>query len=330
MRVAALCVSALLGFALVGEAAQQPVSRSPAQAFPVRPVRMIISNAAGSAPDVVGRLVGAKLAEAWGQAVVIDNRPGATGLIAAETLAKSAPDGHTLWLSTMTQLISTLMYQRYPLATDFGHVALVATTPFVIVVSASLPVKSVAEWIAYAKARQGQLLFGSGGQWGSSHLCMESFNAIAGLKLVHVPYKSTTNALTDLISGQIHVYCPAAPSLPTFTQGGRVRAIGVTYQKPTALAPGVPPVADTLPGFELLGWYGMQVPLRTPPNIVSRINAELVKALGNAELQERLFAVGAQAAGSTPAEFHTFLQKETARWDKVLRESGMVAPGKGP
>jgi tripartite-type tricarboxylate transporter receptor subunit TctC len=319
MRIV-LFASVLLGLC----AAAQSAPTAHRQTFPSRPVRMIVSNGPGSAPDVVARLLAVKLSESWSQPVVVDNRPGATGLIAAETLAKSAPDGHTLWLSTMTQLISSLMYQRYPLATGFAPVAVVATTPFVIVVSASLPVKTVAEWIAYAKGKQGQLLYGSGGQWGSSHLCMESFNATTGLKLVHVPYKSTTTALTDLIGGQIHVYCPAAPSLPAFTQSGRVRSIGVTYQKPTPLVPGVPPVSDTVPGFELLGWYGMQVPLRTPAHVISGINGALISALKNTELQERLFAVGAEAAGSTPAEFGTFLKKETARWEKVLRESGMA------
>lgn len=325
----AVCASVLLACSVTVEAAQQnAVATSAAQAYPTRPVRLIVSNGPGSAPDVVARLIAVKLAETWGQPVVVDNRPGATGLISTEVLAKSAPDGHTLWLSTMTQLISTLMYQRYALATEFAHVMLVATTPFVLVVSSALPVKSVAEWIAYAKARPGQLLFGSGGQWGSSHLCMESFNAAAGLKMTHVPYKTTTTALTDLIGGQIHMYCPAAPSLPAFAQGGRVRSLGVTYQKATALVPNVPPVAETLPGFELLGWYGMQAPLRTPRELIARINLDLVKVLKNPELQERLFAVGAEAAGSTPAEFEAFLKKETARWEKIMREGGAMQAGK--
>ncbi|MGZ5148142.1 MAG: Bug family tripartite tricarboxylate transporter substrate binding protein [Burkholderiales bacterium] len=294
--------------------------------FPVRPVRMIVGNGPGSAPDVVARLLGAKLTEAWGQSVVIDNRTGATGLIAVETLAKSAPDGHTMFLSTMTQLISTLMYERYPLATDFEPVTLVGTTPFVIVVNSALPVKSIADWVAYAKARQGQLLYGSGGQWGSSHLCLESFNAMTGLKMTHVPYKSTTTVLADLISGQIHVYCPAAPSLPAFTQGGRVRALGVTYQHTTKLVPGVPPVADTVPGFELLGWYGMNLPLRTPKEIVSRVNTDINTALKDPELQEKLLAVGAEASGTTPADFGAFLNSQTQHWRKLLKETGATAP----
>jgi tripartite-type tricarboxylate transporter receptor subunit TctC len=224
----------------------------------------------------------------------------------------------------MTQLISTLQYQRHMLAKDFAPVSLVASTPFVIVVPASLPVKSLAEWIAYAKARPGQLIYGSGGQWGSSHLCMEALTSMAGINLVHVPYKGSTIVLSDIVAGRIHAYCPAAPSLPAFAQTGKVRALGVTYQKPTPLAPGVPPVADTLPGFELLGWYGLQAPLHTPSHIVSRINLDLVKALKSPELQERLFAVGAEAVGSTPAEFGTFLQKETERWAKVLRQGGTI------
>ena len=295
--------------------------------FPARPVRLIVSNTPGSAPDVIARLVAAKLTEAWGQQVVIDNRPGATGLIAAETLARAAPDGYTLWLNTMTQLISTLQAQRHMLAKDFAPVSLVASTPFVIVVGTSIPVKSLAEWIAYAKARPGELVYGSAGQWGSSHLCMESINTLAGLKLVHVPYKGSTLVLTDIVAGRIHAYCPAAPSLPMFA--GKVRALGVTYKKPTSLVPGVPPVADTLPGFELLGWYGLQAPLRTPRQLVSRINSDLVKVLKTPEFQERLNAVGAEAVGSTPAEFGTFLQKETDRWEKVLREGGTIPARKG-
>jgi tripartite-type tricarboxylate transporter receptor subunit TctC len=322
VRAFAICAGALL----VGAGAPVGAAQKSAQSYPVRPVRMIIANGPGSAPDVVGRLLGAKLAESWGQPVVVDNRPGATGLIAAETLARSAPDGHTMFLSTMTQLISTLMYQRYLLPTDFAPVTLVATTPFAIVISSALPVKSIPEWIAYAKARPGQLLFGSGGQWGSSHLCMESLNQTAGLKLTHVPYANTGATITDLLGGQIHVYCAAAPSLPAFTAGGRIRVLGVTYQKPTKLVPGVPPVSDTVPGFELLGWYGMNVPLRTPKEIVSRLNAELVKALKSPDLQERLFTVGAEAVGSTPEEFGAFLNSQSERWSKLLKEGGAKPP----
>jgi tripartite-type tricarboxylate transporter receptor subunit TctC len=313
-----------LTFVLLAAASMTEATAAQRDAFPGRPVRLIVSNTPGSAPDVIARLLGAKLTESWNQQVVVDNRPGATGLIAAETVAKAAPDGYTFWLNTMTQLISTLQAQRHLLAKDFAAVSLVASTPFVIVVSGSVPVKSLTEWITYAKARPGQLVYGSAGQWGSSHLCLESLNAIAGIQMTHVPYKGSTLVLNDLVAGRIHAYCPAAPSLPAFAQGGKVRALAVTYQKPTPLAPGVPPVADTIPGFELLGWYGLQAPLATPKQLIARINADVVKALKTQELQERLFAVGAEAVGSTPADFATFLQKETARWEKVLREGGTI------
>ena len=312
-RTTVIATAVLLAFSAAHAAAQN---------YPARPVRMIVANGPGSAPDVIARLLGAKLAESWGQPLVIDNRPGATGLIAVELLAKSAPDGHTMFLSTMTQLIGMLMFQKYQLATELAPVTLVGTTPFAIVVPASLPVKTIAEWITYAKGRQGQLLYGSGGNWGSSHLCIEKMNAMAGLKMTHVPYANTATTLSDLIGGAIHIYCPAVPSLPAFMASGTVRTIGVTYQKPTRLAPGLVPVSDTLPGFEMLGWYGMNVPLKTPPDVVAKINAELVKALKNPELAERMQVVGAEAVGSTTAEFAAFLKKDTDHWTKVLKESG--------
>jgi tripartite-type tricarboxylate transporter receptor subunit TctC len=293
-----------------------------AQAYPQRPVRMIIANGAGSAPDVIGRLLANKLAESWGQPLIVDNRPGATGLIAAELIARAAPDGHTMFLSTMTQLISTLMSQRYMLASELGAVALVGTTPFAILVGPNIPAKNIAEWIAYAKARQGQLRFGSAGNWGSGHLCMERLNAMTGLKLTHVPYANTVHAMTDIGSGSIHVYCTAVPSLPSWTAVGKVKVLGVTYREPTKLLPDVPPVAQTVPGFELYGWYGMNVPLKTPPELIKRINAELAKALKDPQLRERMLAVGAEAVGSTPPEFTAFLNTQTGMWSKVLKESG--------
>ncbi|HZM48694.1 MAG TPA: tripartite tricarboxylate transporter substrate-binding protein [Burkholderiales bacterium] len=298
------------------------VNPAAAQAYPQRPVRMIIANGAGTAPDVIGRLLANKLAESWGQAIIVDNRPGATGLIATELTARAAPDGYTLLLSTMTNLIVMLMHQKYMLATELGAVTLVGTTPFAIVVGPTTPVKSVGELIAYAKARQGQLRYGSAGAWGSTHLCMENFNALNGLKMTHVPYANAANTMTDLMSGGIHIYCPAVPSLPAFMASGKIRVLGVTYREPTKLLPGVPPVADAVPGFELYGWYGMNVPLKTPPELIKRINADLVKALKDPQLQERMLAVGAEPVGSTPAEFTAFLNKNTEQWTKVLKESG--------
>ena len=222
----------------------------------------------------------------------------------------------------MTQLIAMLMYQKYMLATELGAVTLVGTTPFAIVVGGNTPVKSIGEWIAYAKARQGQLRYGSAGAWGSTHLCIENFNTLTGLKMTHVPYANAAQTMTDLIAGSVHVYCPAVPSLAAFLGTGRIKVLGVTYREATKLLPGVPPVADTVPGFELYGWYGMNVPLKTPPELIKRINAALVKALKDPQLQERMITVGAEPVGSTPAEFTAFLNKNTEQWTKVLKESG--------
>jgi tripartite-type tricarboxylate transporter receptor subunit TctC len=328
MRIAALGASALLAFSTLACAAQKDAPARSPQSYPTKPVRLIVSNTPGAASDVVARLLAAKLAEIWGHQVVIDNRPGATGLIAAETTARAAPDGYTLWMNTMTQLISTLQAQKHQLAKDFAPVSLVASTPFLIIVGPAVPVKTLAEFIAYAKARPGQLTYGSSGQWGSTHLCMEAFDAMAGTKLLHVPYKGSTQVLSDIVAGHIHAHCAGAPSVPAFAQTGKIRTLGVTYKKPTQLAPGVPPVADTLPGFELLGWYGIEMPLATPKALVKRINADIVKALRTPELQEQLIKVSAEAVGSSPSEFATFLRQETERWHKLLREGGTTPPGR--
>lgn len=317
MRIAAFSAAILVAFYLTNAGAQE-------QAFPSRPVRLIVANSAGSPPDNVGRLVAAKLTEIWGQQVVVDNRAGASGLIAAETVVRSAPDGYTLWLPTLTQLIASLQAQRYILGKTFAPITLVAGTPHVILANASLPVKSIADLIAYAKARPGKMTFGSAGQWGTPHLCMESFMSQAGIQMLHVPFKGSTPAQIDLMAGRIDVYCSASPAVPAMTQTGKVRALGVTYQKPTALMPGVAPVADTIRGFEVLGWYSLQAPLATPKRLVARINADMVKALKSPDLQEKLFALGAEAAPMTPEELAAFLQRETVRWDKTLRQLGGI------
>ncbi|MBM3344041.1 MAG: tripartite tricarboxylate transporter substrate binding protein, partial [Betaproteobacteria bacterium] len=263
----------VLTLALAPALAQAATAKDVA-AYPERPVRMILASGAGSSPDVVARLLANKLGEAWKRPIVVDNRPGATGLIAVEMLVNAAPDGYTMGLYTMTNLIAMLMFQKHMLASELGAVTLVGTTPFAIIVNAATPVKTIAEWIEYAKARPGQLSYGSTGMWGSMHMCMEKLNALHGIKMTHVPYKSAVPVVTDMMAGTIHVACPAVPMLGPFIKSGKIRAIGVTYTEATQLMPGVPPVSDTVPGFSLYGWYGMHVPRGTPPAIVRKINAE--------------------------------------------------------
>jgi tripartite-type tricarboxylate transporter receptor subunit TctC len=318
IRTSALVVSGILALNAAIAAAQQA-------AYPSRPVRLIVANAAGTGPDGVARLLAAKLAENWGQQVVIDNRPGATGLIAAETVVHAAPDGYTLWFPTMTHLVATMQAQRFPLAKDFTPIMMVGATVMVIVVSASLPVKSMAELVAYAKTRPGQLTYGSGGAFGSPHLCMESIKSIAGINMLHVPYKGTPQALTDLIGGRLDASCLAVTGLsPAFAQSGKMRTIAVTSLKPSRLTPGVPTVSEVLPGFELLGWYALQGPPKMARPLVAKINADVTKVLKSTEFQERLFALGGEPTPSTPEEFSAFLHKETARWDKTLRQLGGI------
>ncbi len=295
-------------------------------AYPTKPIRMMTATTIGSGPDVIARLIGTRLTDLWGQPVVVDNRPGASGLIGAELVAKSAPDGHTLWMATMTQLISTTMYQRYMMAREFAPVAAIASTPYVISVSTALPVKNVAEFIAYARARPGQVMYGSGGQGSTPHLCMELFQSMAGIRLAHVPYKGSVIALTDMMGGQMHSTCAAAPAMPPFVQSGKVRSLAVTTRAPTQLAPGLPVVGEAVAGYELVGWYGVLAPRTTPKHIVARIDAALAEILRVPEVKERLIAVGAEAAHSGSAEFAAFLQQETERWGKVLREANIKPP----
>lgn len=297
-----------------------------ADVYPSKPIRMMTATTIGSGPDVVARLLGTRLAEIWGQQMVVDNRAGASGLIGAELAAKAAPDGYTLWMATMTQLISTTMYQKYMMTKDFEAVGIVASTPFVISVSSTLPVKSIAEFVAYAKARPGQVMYGSGGQGSTPHLCMELFQSLAGVQLVHVPYKGSVIALTDMMGGQMHATCAAAPAMPPFVQSGKVRSLGVSTREPTALAPGLAPIADAVPGYELVGWYGVLAPRGTPKEIILRINKALAEVLRIPEVQTRLIAVGAEAAWSNPAAFSALLQKETTRWSKVLRDANIKPP----
>jgi tripartite-type tricarboxylate transporter receptor subunit TctC len=303
------------------------ISATPAHAaeapYPAKPIRIIIATTVGSGPDILARQIGAKLTQAWGQQVVIDPRAGASGMIGAELTANAAADGYTLWMATMSHVIATTMYQRLLLARDFAPITQVASTPYVIAVNAALPANSIAELIAYAKSRPGQVLYGSAGQGSTPHLCIELFKSMTATNLLHVPYRGAAPALTDLMSGHVQISCVAAPAVQSFARSGKLRALGVTTQRRTPLAPDVPAVAETVPGYDLVGWYGLLAPLGTPKAIVNQISSEIARALKTTEVQERLVSTGAEAVESSPAEFTKFLEKETLRWGKVLREAGI-------
>lgn len=308
----------LFGFLLPGGAALAQI----AQPYPVRPIRWVTSNPAGSGSDVIARVLSPRLGDVLGQQVVVDNRGGASGLIAAELIHRANPDGHTLWIVTLTQLISTTLFDKFHLSKDYVPVGMIGGTPFAIAVSPSLNVKTTAEFIALAKAKPGFVMYGSSGTGTSSHLCMELLQSMAGVKLVHVPYKGTAMVLTDMMGGQMHSTCTAVPSLAVFA-GQKVRVLGVTSKGPTALAPGLPSIGETLPGYELNGWYGVLTPPGTPRPIIARLNQEFTKIVNEPAVRERMLAVGAEPTPTTPEAFGVFLKRETERWTKLLKEAGI-------
>ena len=280
---------------------------------------MVIAAPTGTGPELIARQLAGQLGEAFRQQVVIDSRPGATGLIGAEIVARSAPDGYTLWFITSTQLLGTTLYGRFPLAKDFAPVGMLSSTAFGIAVNANLPVNTIAELIGYAKSRPGKLLYGSNGQGATTHLCMELINGPAGVQMVHVPYKGGTLALADLAAGDLQVSCQPLPTLPQFARAGRLRVIGVTSLKRSPMAPEVPAVAETIPGFEILGWHGLLAPLKTPAAIIDRVNAEATRIMLGADMRERLAALGVEPAPGTPAEFGARLAAEATKWTAVMK-----------
>ena len=259
-----------------------------AHSYPSKPIRLITAATPGSGPEVIARQLAAKLTEAWGQQVVVDPRPGATGMISGDLVAKSAPDGYTLWFATSTQLLGSMMFQRNWMTKDYAPIGMLSSTAFAIAVNSSVPANTLAEFIAYAKARPGKLLFGSNGQGSTSHMCTELFQKLAGISMLHVAYKGGTPALVDVAGGQLQLTCQPLPSLPTYVKAGRVRTLGVGTLQRTRLAPEVPPIAETIAGYEVLGWHGLLAPLSTPKDIITKVNAAATKAVLSADMQERM------------------------------------------
>jgi tripartite-type tricarboxylate transporter receptor subunit TctC len=296
-----------------------------AEAYPSRPIRIVLGSAAGSGSDVVTRVMSTRLSENIGQPVVVDNRPGAAGLIGADIAASAAPDGYTIFVATLTQHLSTTLQKRLLLQKTFEPIGLLATTPFMLVASASVPAETTEEFIAYAKAHPGKVMFGSSGTGGSLHICLELFQSMAGLKMLHVPYKGSAMAISELIRGEIQLACPPVAAMAPFMNNDKLRVLGVTTKEPTALAPGQLPIARALPGYAFPGWYGAFMPRNTPKHIVTRLHKEFARTLQAPEMRERLLKIGVEPAMSSPAEFREFLARESQRMEKVLREAGVRA-----
>lgn len=299
-------------------------AHSVAQAYPSRPLRIIALSSPASGPDIVGRLIGQKLTEAWGQQAIVDTRPSATGIIGSDIAAKAAPDGHTLLIVTAQAVIVSVMYEKLPydLIRDFAPISLMASTPFILVVNPLVPAATVRDLVALARSKPGQLHYGSGGSGSPPHLAAEIFRSMTGINLVHVPYKGVTPALTDTVGGQVQMVFSVIPAALGTVKAGRVRVLGVTSGKRTPLMPDVPTIAESVPGYEFIGWYSLVAPAKTPAGILAKLNAAVVGALKTPEFRERLANLGAEPIGSTQRELAAYLPLQLERMRKAVVESG--------
>jgi tripartite-type tricarboxylate transporter receptor subunit TctC len=294
---------------------------APAQNYPVKTVR-IVTLQPGGAPDIVARLVAEGIAPALGQPVIVDNR----GIIAGELVAKASPDGYTLLAYSSPLWLAPFMQSRvsYDPVRDFAPITLTHMAPNLLVVHPLLPAKSVRELIALARARPGELNYGSGATGASSHLSAELFKAMAGVNIVRVPYKGTPPALNDLIAGQVQVMFPNVASAIPHVKSGRLRALAITSAQPSALVPGMPTVAAAgLPGYESVSPVGLFAPAKTPVAIIARLNQEMVRTLNRAEAKERFFNIGLETVGSSPEQFAAAIATDMKRWGKVIRDAGI-------
>jgi tripartite-type tricarboxylate transporter receptor subunit TctC len=298
-----------------------------AQQYPNKPIRMIVPFAPGGGVDFTARLVGQKLGAVLNQSVVADNRAGAGGVIGTELAAKAAPDGYTLLLGSAGPLVilpGINTHLPYDPLRDFAPVALASTLPFLLVVHPSLPPKSLAELIALAKARPGQLNYATAGNGSTTHLVIELFKSMAGIDIVHVPYKGAAPAVADVLAGQVQLMAGDLSTLMPQVKAGKLRALAVTASKRSALAPELPTVAETgVDGFEASGWFGVLAPAATPRALVLRLNAAINAALGAADARERLKALGGDAAGGTPAEFGARMRDDLAKWKRLITALGL-------
>ena len=312
---------AAAGFAcLTGIAA----TNAGAQQYPTKPIRIIALSSPASGPDIVGRLLGQKFTEAWGQQVIVDTRPGASGIIGAEIASKAAPDGYTLMIATSQAVIVSVMYKKLPyqLLKDFSPISMVATTPFILVVHPSVPAASIGELVAYAKSKPGELRYGSGGAGSPPHLSAEIFKSMTGINMLHVPYKGVTPAMMDTVAGQVQMLISVIPAVLSTVKAGKVRALGVTSAKRSRFVPDIPAIAEAVPGYEFIGWYSFVAPAGTPARIVNKLNAEIASILKTPEFRERLAALGAEPISSTPQELAAYMRVQTEKMRKAVKESG--------
>ena len=297
-----------------------------AQNYPARPIRMILGFAPGGSTDLVARVVAQKMSESWGQQVVVDNRPGANGIIGADLVAKANADGYSLLLSSIGPMaINASLYKMpYDIVADFAPVTYTGNVTNLLVVHPSVAATNVKELIALAKAQPGKLTFGSSGTGGAPHMAVELFRILAKVRVTHVPYKGGGPAMADLVGGQISGSFASMPSSIPFVRAGKLRALAVTAPKRSPVEPTVPTISEAgIPGFSVLDWQGLFTTGKTPPAVVNKLNAEVVRILALPDVVEKLAVAGVEIQTSTPKEWGEFVQSEIAKWSKVVKEAGV-------
>ena len=299
-----------------------------AQSYPTRPIRCIVAAPAGGPADIVARLIGSKLHEAWGQPVVIDNRAGATGIVGTEMAARAAPDGYTIAVIGSGLATNRVLYQhlQYDPVRDFAPITQAISVPNILLVHPSVPVTSVRELIQLAKTKPGELRFASAGVGATGHLAAELLNRMAGVHMTHVPYKGGAPALVDLLGGQVQVLFSLAIAAMPHVRASKLRALAVTSGKRSAVAPEIPTIAESgFPGYEVTGWFGVLAPAATPRAMVDKLNVTIVAILKSRDVQERLVGQGADPAPGTPEQFAAHIKSETLKWSRFIKEAGIRA-----
>jgi len=317
----------IIGVGLAAFFLVSSVVSAEAQSFPSKPVTVIVPAPPGGTADISMRIIAHKLNENLGQQIVVDNRPGAGGIIASQLAIKAAPDGYTVFMNYTSHAVNPSLYTKLPYDSvkDFAPVTLLGITPLVLVVHPSVPAHTIAEFIAYAKANPGKLNYGSAAIGGASHLGGELLNIKAGIDIVHIPYKGGAAAVADVISGQIQMGLDSLLVMQPHIKAGKVRALGVTSLKRTEISPNLPAISETIPNYEANAWFGIMVPAATPREIITRLNVEFVKVLRTPEIKERLTLQGFIAVGNSPEEYSKFLQSEMEKWSNVVRIAGVKA-----
>lgn len=298
-----------------------------AENYPARPIRIVVPTGAGGITDILARIVGQRLGEGLGQPVIVDNRPGASGIVGSDIVAKSTPDGYTLLMVYPSHPVNPSLHARMPYDTvkDFAPITMASAVTLVLIVNAALPARNLQELIAMAKEQPGRLNYGSVGSGSLGHLGAELFRSLAGVNVTHVAYKSAPQVATALLSGEVAMFFDTPITVLPQARAGKVRALGVSTKTRLAVLPDVPPIADVVPGYEVLGWNGILAPAGTPPAIIERLNAETVKVLRTPAVIALLATHGVDPIGNTPQQFSAIVRADLEKWAKVIKEAGIKA-----